>query len=184
MFWVRMTLMSVFYRFTRWKNSEVAAWHTPTCLIFHPQSTALLDMNSDNYTQISLSLSWNSSSLLILFSRVFSPSIHFILSLTQPGRRSIKLITSLAAKTTNYFKSLFFVLSAQIPFASWHRGEGTSTTSTTGGGLWGGTECQWLHFLGQILNAVKPEAHSDVRIASRGWLVHFWLNIQVRLTTK
>lgn len=149
------------------------------CLMFPPQSPALLDMNSELHTD--LSQAWNCSSLLILFSCAFSPSIHFILSLTQPGRRSIKLITSLAAKTTNYFKSLFFVLAAQIPFASWHCGDSTSTSSTTGAELGGGTEGPGLHFLGQILKAGKPEADSDVRrIASKAWLVHCWLNIQVK----
>lgn len=107
----------------------VSAWYITTCPFLHPSKYYPLRYDLREL-YIDVCLSWKCSSILILFSCGFSPSINFILSLTQPDRRSVKLITSLAVKTTNYSKSLllFMAVKRQITFVSQQHGYGSSMT--------------------------------------------------------
>jgi len=152
--------------------------YTRSCI---PQNITPSDLIFQQAIYSCLFLYWISSSILILFSCVvlffFSPLL-LISSLTQP-RRSIKLITSLAVKTANYYKSLLLVMTVKFQRAllsvtqqlhqhDWHccllPGKFRNRPREQG------SECQLMYLclnLGGILSAMKSETYSNIRGITR-----------------
>lgn len=134
----------------------VSAWYATMCLILYPSKHYPLRYDLRELYIVVFFFPGTVPAYWFYSVVFFLPSIHFVLSLTQPDRRPIKLITSLAVKATNYSRSLLFVIEVkfQITFVSLQHGYCTSMTGITAfwqqrfwrNGLGEGSECQCLPF--------------------------------------